>query len=66
MGLGCWLLRVLGLGFWVWGLRFKVLVLEFTALGLGFVFWVPGLGFGVLFYGFRIEGLRFFGIGLWV
>ena len=43
-----------------------VLGLEFTALGLGFGFWVPGLGFGVLFYGFRIEGLRFFGIGLWV
>ena len=50
-----------------------VLVLEFIALGLGlgfwvlgFGFWVPGLGFGVLFYGFRIEGLRFFGIGLWV
>ena len=42
------------------------MVLEFTALGLGFVFWVPGLGFGVLFCGFRIEGLRFFGIGLWV
>ena len=42
-------------------LGFKVLV-----LGLGFGFWVPGLGFGVLFYGFRIEGLRFFGIGLWV
>ena len=41
------------------------MVSEFTALGLGFVFWVPGLGFGV-FYGFRIEGLRFFGIGLWV
>ena len=40
--------------------------LELTALGLGFGFWVPGLGFGVLFYGFRIEGLRFFGIGLWV
>ena len=49
------------------------MVLEFIALGLGFGFWVlgfgfwvPGLGFGVLFYGFRIEGLRFFGIGLWV
>ena len=42
-------------------LGFKVLV-----LGLGFGFWVPGLGFGVLFYVFRIEGLRFFGIGLWV
>ena len=34
------MLRVLGLGFWVWGLRFKVLVLglEFTALDLGFGF----------------------------
>ena len=51
-----------------WGLRFWFWVysLQLWVWVLGFGFWVPGLGFGVLFYVFRIEGLRFFGIGLWV
>ena len=55
------MLRVSGLGFWIWGLRFWVYSLQLWVWVLGFGFWVPGL-----FYGFRIEGLRFFGIGLWV
>ena len=62
------MLRVLGLGFWILGLRFWFWVysLQLWVWVLGFGFWAPGLGFGVLFYGFRIEGLMFFGIGLWV
>ena len=69
--MGCWWLRVLGFGFWVWGLRFKVLVLglEFTALGLGFGFKVLGLRFRVLVksFGFRALGLGLgFEFRVWV
>ena len=53
----------LGFGLVLWDLAFGLGFLGFLGF---FGFWVPGLGFGVLFYGFRIEGLRFFGIGLWV
>ena len=51
----------LGLGCWIWGLRFGVLVFEFRVLGLGVV------GFGclslvldfVLKFGLRVLGFRF-------
>ena len=40
LGLGCWLLRVLGLGFWAWGFGFRVLGVRFEVKVLWFWFWV--------------------------